>query len=79
MSKTYVANTGVRYPSDPEKWGEDGTPMKEVAKGEDVDEYAVKQSPWILDQGKVSLKRAAGLVVNEKVKAKLKSETEATP
>lgn len=77
-SKGYVANVGVRYPKDPDKWGDDDAPRKDVPAGGAVDEYAVKQSPWLLDQGKVSPRRSAGLVVDEAVKAKLAAE-EVTP
>ena len=78
MSKRYVANVGVRYPADPEKWGDDDAPKKAVSAGGEVDEYAVKHSPWLLDQGRVSLKRSPGLVVDDAVKAKVKP-AEVTP
>jgi hypothetical protein len=79
MSERYEAVTGVRYSADPDKYGEPDAPMKDVAAGDAVDEYAVKQSPWLLDQGKVRVKKAAkGLVVTDAVKAKMQKASDAS-
>lgn len=70
-SKNYVASTGIRYPKDPKRWDDDSAPKKAVEAGGDVDEFAVKQSPWLIEQGKVTVRRGSGLVVDEAVKAKV--------
>ena len=74
MSKTYIANSGLRYPRTPHRWDNEA-PKKEVAAGGTVDEFAVELSPWILEQGRVSARPKPGIVIDEKAKAKLEPVT----
>ena len=83
MSKRYEATRGVRYPdsADKRQAAIDGeltsADYTQVAAGEEVDEYAVRQSPWLLDKGKVEALATGSLVVSAEMKEKIAPKSKA--